>query len=93
MRYEAHRVTFAAAAKGAGLPEDFTPHGLRHSYASMKLAQGIPITDVSRWPGHQDIGITFRTYGHLVDEARDRALDVMQAGYQTGIAEVPAAAC
>ncbi|MET9249695.1 tyrosine-type recombinase/integrase [Nonomuraea sp. NPDC003709] len=91
--YETYRLAFVAAAKTAGLPEDFTPHGLRHSYASMQLAQGIPITDVSRWLGHQDIGITFRTYGHLVDEAWDRALDAMEAGYQTGIAEVPAAAC
>ncbi|MEV0621663.1 hypothetical protein AB0I81_50610 [Nonomuraea sp. NPDC050404] len=56
----------------------------------MQLAQGIPITDVSRWLGHQDIGITFRTYGHLVDEAWDRALDVMQAAYQTGTTEVAA---
>ncbi|MEO3873788.1 hypothetical protein ABGB18_33675 [Nonomuraea sp. B12E4] len=39
--------------------------------SSMRPAQGIPITDVSRWLGHQDIGITFRNYGHLVDEAWD----------------------
>ncbi|MFG6199086.1 tyrosine-type recombinase/integrase [Nonomuraea sp. JJY05] len=92
-RYDTYRVAFAAATKTAGLPEDFTPHGLRHAYASMQLAQGIPITDVSRWLGHQDIGITFRTYGHFVDESWDRALDVMEAAYQTGITEVAAAAC
>ncbi|WP_431933716.1 tyrosine-type recombinase/integrase [Nonomuraea jabiensis] len=93
VRYQAYREAFIAAVKAVGLPDDFTPHGLRHAYASMQLAQGIPITDVSRWLGHQDIGITFRTYGHLVEEAWDTAVDVMEAAYQTGITEVPAAAC
>nr|WP_246268715.1 site-specific integrase [Nonomuraea typhae] len=94
VKYESYRTAFVAAVKKAGLPEDFTPHGLRHAYASMQLAQGIPITDVSRWLGHQDMGITFRTYGHLVDEAWDTAVSLMQTAYQTGIStNVAAAAC
>ncbi len=28
------------------------PHSLRHLYASTALAEGIPITEVSRWLGH-----------------------------------------
>lgn len=74
-----------ATAKKAGLPADFTMHGLRHAYASMQLSQGIPITDLSRWLGHKDINETYKTYAHLLEEAWDRALEVMQTGYETGI--------
>ncbi|MEU1390705.1 MULTISPECIES: tyrosine-type recombinase/integrase [unclassified Nonomuraea] len=76
-----YRATFAKAVKAAGLPDDFTPHDLRHAYVSMQLASGIPITDVSRWIGHKNINITYAIYGHLVDESWDRALDVMQARF------------
>src|SRR6266851_1003109 len=43
---------FQRAAARAGLPPEFIPHSLRHFYASVALAEGIPITEVSRWLGH-----------------------------------------
>jgi integrase len=69
----------------AGLPEDFTPHSLGHAFTSMQLAQRIPITDVSAWLGHNNINTTYQTYGHLVEEAWDRALEVMETAYQEGV--------
>jgi integrase len=49
---------FARAAGKAGLPPEFIPHSLRHCYASIALAKGIPITEVSRWLGHKSIEVT-----------------------------------
>jgi integrase len=49
---------FAWAAEKAGLPPEFIPHSLRHYFVSTALAQGIPITEVSRWLGHKSIEVT-----------------------------------
>lgn len=42
-----------------------TMHGLRHTCASMLIAKGVPIADVSYFLGHSSIDITLRTYTHL----------------------------
>jgi integrase len=44
------------------------------------LAEGIPITEVSRRLGHKSIEVTHQIYGHLVPSSFDRArtaLDVL----------------
>jgi len=64
---------FQRAAAKAGLPPEFIPHSLRHLYASTALAEGIPITEVSRWLGHNSIEVTHQIYGHLVPASWDRA--------------------
>ncbi|GAA4187164.1 site-specific integrase [Streptosporangium oxazolinicum] len=86
---------FKVAVEAAGLPEGFTPHGLRHAFVSLQLAQGVPITDLSRWLGHADIKITYRIYGHMVEEAWDRATEAMEASYRASISPhvESAAAC
>lgn len=69
---------FRRARDAAGLPKDFTPHTLRHIFASVALAGSVPITDVSQWLGHRDINVTYAIYGHLVPsswESARRALD------------------
>jgi integrase len=67
---------FTRAAGNAGLPPEFIPHSLRHCYASIALARGIPITEVSRWLGHKSIEVTHQTYGHLIPASWDRARTV-----------------
>jgi integrase len=64
---------FQRAAARVGLPPEFIPHSLRHLYASTALAEGIPITEVSRWLGHKSIEVTHQIYGHLVPSSFDRA--------------------
>lgn len=56
----------------------FTPHDLRHFFASTALAGGIPIVEVSRWLGHRSIQVTVDIYGHLTQEAPERFRTVMQ---------------
>src|SRR5207247_6759634 len=59
------RRAFAAVLKKAtpALPPHFTPHGLRHTFASLLLQAGVDVYYVSRMLGHADIGLTVSTYG------------------------------
>jgi len=45
-------------------------HGLRHSCASLLLAAGVPIRDVSELLGHSDVRLTLSSYAHVLDENR-----------------------
>ncbi len=69
------RYAQAALAK-AGLPK-LTFHQLRHSCASLLIAQGLPAHEVSRLLGHSDVRLTLNTYTHHFAEARRRAADAM----------------
>jgi integrase len=54
------------------------PHQMRHSFASLLLQDGAPITYVSRQLGHKDPSITLRVYAHWVpDASRTRAVDLL----------------
>jgi integrase len=72
---------FQRAAARAGLPPEFIPHSLRHFYAFTALAEGIPITEVSRWLGHKTIEVTRQIYGHLVPSSFDRARTALDTAY------------
>ena len=48
-------------------------HDLRHTHASMLLAEGKPILVVSRRLGHESITTTGDVYGHLVPDAQAEA--------------------
>jgi integrase len=72
---------FQRTAAKAGLPPEFIPHSLRHFYASTALAEGIPITEVSRWLGHKSIEVTHQIYGHLVPSSFDRARTALDTAY------------
>lgn len=54
---------FASALKAAGLPAHFTPHCLRHTFASLLLAQGESPQYVQEQLGHKSITLTVDTYG------------------------------
>jgi integrase len=58
----------ARACKAAGIPH-FHPHDLRHRYASVKVAEGVPVTKVAAQLGHSKKSLTLDTYSHvLLDE-------------------------
>jgi site-specific recombinase XerD len=40
-------------------------HDLRHSCASLLLANGVPLKQIQDWLGHSDFAITANTYAHL----------------------------
>jgi hypothetical protein len=64
-----NRHIWKPAIAAAGLPGDATFHDLRHTFASTALAEGVPISEVSRWLGHKSITTTVDLYSHLVPEA------------------------
>ena len=49
--------------KKAKLPLHFTPHCLRHTYASILLADGVSPVYVQEQLGHATIELTVSTYG------------------------------
>jgi hypothetical protein len=49
--------------KEGGLPPHFSPHGLRHTFASLLLQQGESPAYVQRQLGHASIQLTVDTYG------------------------------
>lgn len=70
-----------AKAQEAGLGKSPRPHDLRHTYASWLLDDGIKIQEVSRMMGHENIQVTWDTYGHLLPGAHKRAADAMEARF------------
>jgi integrase len=58
------------ACENAGIAH-FHPHDLRHRYASVKIAEGVPVTQVAAQLGHSRNSLTLDTYSHvLIDEGR-----------------------
>lgn len=70
------------AVAAAGLPGGSTFHDLRHTFASTALAEGVPISEVSRWLGHKSITTTVDLYGHLVPEASGRARSALDRAFK-----------
>ena len=76
--------------KAAKLPLHFTPHGLRHSYASILLADGVSPVYVQEQLGHATIELTVSTYGRWLKKKAPGALDrldsvtVPQSGSRNG---------
>ena len=56
---------------------DWHPHELRHSAASLMLAQGVQIQVVSRVLGHSSIRMTADVYGHILEPDRQGAADAL----------------
>ena len=54
---------FRGCLKTAGLPLTFTPHSLRHTFASILLQRGEPPQWVQQQLGHASIQLTVDTYG------------------------------
>jgi integrase len=80
-RYGTIYFRFMRAAEVAGIAEGFTPHSLRHAYASAMLARGAQITELAHFLGHRDINVTHQVYGHLLPAAAKRAAAALEAEF------------
>ncbi|HEM1440060.1 tyrosine-type recombinase/integrase [Listeria monocytogenes] len=47
-------------------------HALRHTHASVLLAEGVSIHTISSRLGHADVGVTQTTYAHVLDELQKK---------------------
>jgi integrase len=65
------------------LPEGLTPHSLRHTYISLRMALGDDLAVVSADAGHANIGVTYRIYTHVMrlgDAERGRLRALVEGG-------------
>lgn len=59
------------------------PHALRHTMASLSIANGADIVSVSEKLGHAEPSITLNVYSHANEEAQRRANEALaQAIYK-----------
>jgi integrase len=66
---------FKRVVKAAKLPLHFTPHCLRHTYASLMLQMGQSPVYVQRQLGHASIKLTVDTYGKWLPMGNKAAVD------------------
>ena len=60
---------FDGLVKSAGLPK-ITLHGLRHTFATLALLDGIPSKVVAEVLGHSSTRVTEDTYQHVTPEMK-----------------------
>lgn len=53
------------------------PHSLRHTYASLLIQAGEPLTYVQQQLGHHSPAFTLTVYGHFIPRADHRAVDAL----------------
>lgn len=70
-----HRRTMKPAAQEAGVGWA-AYHSFRHACASMLIAEGRNIVQVSRWLGHHSPRFTLDVYAHLMDDGVGSALEL-----------------
>ena len=76
--------SFSRLCERAGLGH-WHPHELRHSGASLMLAQGTPLHVVSDVLGHASIAITKDVYGHLLEGDKRAAAESMSRALFGGL--------
>jgi integrase len=72
------RRNFEPALRRAGLPR-IRFHDLRHTFASLLIAQGEHPKLISEQLGHASVQITLDRYGHLMDQSYGDASDRLEA--------------
>jgi len=63
--------TLSSKCKKLGITE-ISLHALRHTHASILLAEGVSIHTISSRLGHADVGVTQETYAHVIDELQKK---------------------
>lgn len=67
-----------AILKAAGVPR-LRFHDLRHSAATLLLAQGVSPKYISQLLGHKQVAFTMQTYMHVIEEVQQQTADTMDA--------------
>jgi len=66
-----HTQLFRRAVARSGLPRELVFHGLRHTYASDLVRQGVPLDIVAKQLGHASSITVSNTYGHFAEQFRE----------------------
>jgi len=62
-------------------------HDLRHSCASLLLANGVPLKEIQVWLGHSDFAITANIYAHLEFDSKLKSAEKMSWLDNTSLAQ------
>lgn len=68
---------FHSFVRRNGFSADVHLHSLRHTYASLQIAEGIPLIVVSHNLGHAQASTTSNIYAHVIASAEAKAATVM----------------
>lgn len=71
-------LAFTRFIRRSGLPK-ITLHGLRHTFATLANAQGVPLFDIGKALGHSTPATTGKIYTHLLDDVHTATLDRVAA--------------
>lgn len=64
---------FSAFIARSGMPK-VTVHSLRHTYATLMIADGVPLVVVSKQLGHTQTSTTANIYAHAIASAQSKAM-------------------
>lgn len=78
------REQFRLILASAKLPLHFTPHCLRHTFASLHIQLGTDLTYVSEQLGHSSIQVTYDVYGHWLNKSSPTAARRLQSALGRG---------
>lgn len=79
---------FTSFVKRTGLPK-VTIHSLRHTYASLMIADGAPLVVVSHNLGHAQTSTTSNIYSHVIAAAEAKAAEVFDRFGDLIVPETP----
>lgn len=71
----------AVIAAGLEPTRDNGMHALRHTFASVLLAEGVSIRAVADYLGHESASFSLNVYAHLMPDDDDRARAVLDAAF------------
>jgi integrase len=74
------------ALRAAGLPEGLRLYDLRHTCASLLIAQGASVKAVQAQLGHATASITLDTYGHLFPSELEALADRLEQARTAALA-------
>ena len=83
-RTEIGRSALYPALKQAQIEKAVTPHGLRHTYASMLILLGRKIPEVSKYLGHADVSVTMKVYAHFLKPKKQDTMSDLEKLIQNG---------
>ena len=83
------RRSMQSILKRAKLPLHLSPHCLRHTYASILLAEGVSPVYVQEQLGHATIELTVSTYGRWLKKKAPGALDRLDTMQQESKVAIP----
>ena len=60
-----------------GIEDRFTPHSLRHTFATRCIEAGMKPKTLQHILGHSNIGITMNLYVHITEDEKHREIDLV----------------